>query len=79
MLVQINSEPDQYMVVPTDVPIAPRAIAEYLGTDDFTISTQTTDTDVNRRTYTSDQRGNATIVTQSKTTAPRTTHIVTLN
>jgi hypothetical protein len=79
MLVQINDSPTQYLVIPTNEPIAPRAIAEYLGTDDFTITTQTTDATVSPRIFTSDHRNNATIVTQTTTTKPRTTYIVTLN
>jgi hypothetical protein len=79
MLVQINSNPDQYLVVPTDTPIVLHKIAEYLGTDDFTVMSHTVNSTVNRRDYKSDQRGNATIAFQAITEQKMNACIVTLN
>jgi hypothetical protein len=79
MLIQINFEPVQYLVVPTDTPIVPHKIAEYLGTDEFAITADTVNATVNRRSFTSDNMGNATITAQTKTEQKMNAYIVTLN
>ena len=73
-------DPINFIVTPTNQPLhSTNWITEDLGTDNYSITAQTTDAETNRRIYGSDNRGNAHIVTQTTFNQPIVTYIVTLN
>ena len=70
----------QLIITPTNQPLPPQSeLEQQLQTSDFTITTQTTSANTNRRIFGSDNNGNSHIIAQTTFQQPIVTHIINLN